>query len=394
MTRHTDLAAADHQRADVVVIGAGQAGLSAGYHLLRRSFTGVPINPATPTNPTGPTGSVEADTGRSFVILDGEDRPGGAWLHRWPSLTMATVNGIFDLPGLAQPTFEPNTPARQAVPEYFAAFEHQVPLPILRPVRVTSVSRLDDAPDGELLVRTDRGAWRTRAVINATGTWTNPTLPQYPGRQSFTGRQLHTKDYRNLEEFAGQRVAIVGGGISAVQQLEEISRVAQVFWYTRREPVFRSGEFDPQVQGREVIAAVTADVEAGRRTGSVVSYTGLAWTPDAVTARERGVLRRRPMFTRIEPDGVRNADGSFTAVDTILWATGFRAALGHLDPLRLQNEHGGVELRGTAVAADPRIHLVGFGPSQSTVGANRAGRDAVRALLPIVEQDGAGLGAR
>jgi hypothetical protein len=130
-----------------------------------------------------------------------------------------------------------------------------------------------------------------------------------------------------------------------------------------------------------VIAKVTADVEAGRPAGSIVSYTGLLWTPYALAAKERGALERRPMFTAIEPYGVREADGTFTSVNAILWATGFRAALDHLDPLGLRNERGGIRLTGTQVAGEPRVHLVGFGPSQSTVGANRAGREAVSALV-------------
>jgi hypothetical protein len=213
--------------------------------------------------------------------------------------------------------------------------------------------------------------------VNATGTWTNPVRPAYPGQETFLGRQLHTSDYESLDEFAGHRVAVVGGGISALQQLEEISRVAWTAWYTRREPVFLPGEFDHETIGRDTIAKVVADVEAGHRTGSVVSYTGLAWTPYALAARDRGALDRRPMFTAIEPHGVREADGSFTSVDVILWATGFRAALSHLDPLDLTNAEGGITMRGTRVQSDHRIHLIGFGPSQSTVGANRAGRDAV-----------------
>ena len=126
---------------------------------------------------------------------------------------------------------------------------------------------------------------------------------------------------------------------------------------------------------------MTADVEAGRPTRSVVSYTGLAWTPYALAAKARGALERRPMFASIEPRGVREADGTYTAVDAILRATGFTPALSHLDPLHLRNDAGGIELRGTQVATDPRVHLVGFGPSQSTVGANRAGRAAVNALV-------------
>ncbi|MEU4424503.1 FAD-dependent oxidoreductase [Actinoplanes sp. NPDC024001] len=343
------------QRTTVTVIGAGQAGLSAAYHLQRRGL------------------------GDSFVVLDADARPGGAWQHRWAALRMETVNGIFDLPGMPQPAVDPRESSSSAVPRYFAAYERALALPVLRPVRVRAVRRAGE----DLLVETDRGDWLTRAVINATGTWTNPVLPRYPGAASFRGRQLHTRDYVDAAEFAGQRVAVVGGGISAVQQLEEISRVATTFWYTRREPVFID-EFRPEHEGRATIAKVIADVEAGRPTGSVVSYTGLGWTGYARAAQQRGALRRRPMFTAIEPFGVREADGTRTEVDVILWATGFKAALAHLEPLGLRGPLGGIPMRGTQVAAEPRIHLIGYGPSQSTVGANRAGREAVAALQRTV----------
>lgn len=152
--------------------------------------------------------------------------------------------------------------------------------------------------------------------------------------------------------------------------------------------MFRDGPFDPEVKGRKIIARVTAAAEAGDPTGSIVSYTDLAWVPYAVRARERGALERRPMFTSIEPTGVREADGTFTPVDVILWATGFRPALSHLDPLELRNERGGITVRGTRVADEPRVHLIGFGPSQSTVGANRAGRDAARELDTLLRGTG------
>lgn len=355
----------EERRATVVVIGAGQAGLSAAYHLKRRGFSSaLAAHASTPT----------------FVVLDGNAAPGGAWRFRWPSLHMATVNGIFDLPWFPKPPIDPDEESRTAVPRYFADFEAFAELPILRPVQVSAVRRADDRPDGDLLIETDDGRWRARAIINASGTWGNPVLPHYPGQQTFRGRLLHSKDYVDASEFAGQRVAIVGGGISAVQQLEELSRQADTFWYTRTEPVFSDGEFEPESTGRETITKVTADVEAGLPSGSIVSYTGLHWSEYARAAQARGALARRPMFTRIEPTGVVEADGSLTTVDAILWATGYRPDLRHLDPLGLRNDQGGIAVRGTEVVADHRIHLIGFGPSQSTVGANRAGRDAAAAL--------------
>lgn len=89
------------------------------------------------------------------------------------------------------------------------------------------------------------------------------------------------------------------------------------------------------------------------------------------------------MFAEITTDGVRWADGSVQAADVILWCTGFRSALDHLAPLRLRKPGGGITMTGrlaTQVAADPRVHLLGYGPSASTIGANRAGRAAAQEI--------------
>ncbi len=106
------------------------------------------------------------------------------------------------------------------VPEYFADYEREFTLDVRRPVHVAAVR--DDASD--LLVETDHGTWTTRALINATGTWTRPFVPRYPG--TFAGRQLHVAEYRGPAEFAGLRVVVVGGGTSAVQLLIEIAAMA------------------------------------------------------------------------------------------------------------------------------------------------------------------------
>jgi cation diffusion facilitator CzcD-associated flavoprotein CzcO len=340
---------------DVVVVGAGQAGLSSAYHL--------------------------RSTGLDFAVLDADRAPGGAWQHRWPTLRMATVNGIFDLPGMHFPPPPPDEPAADAVPAYFAAFEREFGLEVQRPVAVTAVR---DAGDGRLLVESDHGTWTTRALINATGTWTRPFVPYYPGQETFRGRQLHTAHYRGPAEFAGKRVVIVGGGVSAVQLMVEIADVAaSTTWVTRRPPVFRDGPFTPD-HGREVVATVDARVRAGLPPGSIASASELAWTPLLREARDRGLLVRRPMFDQIVPAGVRWRDGTARDADVILWCTGFRPALDHLAPLRLRGPRGGIVMDGTRVVADPRIHLVGYGPSASTVGANRAGRAAVRELRALL----------
>ncbi|WP_243855165.1 NAD(P)-binding domain-containing protein [Diaminobutyricimonas sp. TR449] len=352
--------------ADVVVIGAGQAGLSAAYHLRRSGFEPVTLEGREPE--------------RSYVVLDAEDGPGGAWRHRWQSLRMATVNGISDLPGIAKPDVDPDEPSSQFLTRYFGDYERELELGVIRPVTVSAVRREDAEPDGRLLVESSAGMFSARAVINATGTWTKPFWPVYPGQFTFLGRQLHTKEYVAASEFAGEHVVVVGGGISAVQLLDEISRVATTTWVTRREPVWRDDEFDNKA-GHDAVALVEERVRQGLPPQSVVSVTGLIWTPALRAAAARGVLERHPMFTRIEPDGVRMADGSFQPASVILWATGFRAALDHLAPLHLRAPGGGIVMDRTRVEIEPRVHLIGYGPSSSTIGANRAGRAAVSEII-------------
>lgn len=347
-------------KVDVVVIGAGQAGLSSAYHLSRR---GLPPH-------------------RGFVVLDQALRAGGAWQHRWPSLTLSTVNRIHDLPGMP---FEEavktkgDVQAAVAVPEYFAAYEKKYTLPVYRPVKVTVVCGRDE----RFVVETDVMDVSARGIINATGTWETPYIPEYPGADRFRGRTMHTKDFRTADEFAARHVVVVGAGISAIQLLDEISQVTSTTWVTRRPPAFREGPFD-EAAGRAAVRLVEERVRAGLPPQSVVSVTGLPLSPRIIAMRERGVLHRLPMFSEITEDGVRWPDGTFRAADVILWCTGFRSSLDHLAPLLLREEGGGITMTGrlaTQVAKDPRIHLVGYGPSASTIGANRAGGAAAQELM-------------
>ena len=350
---------------DVVVIGAGQAGLSTAYHLRRRGF--VPARAA-------------AASDSSFVVLDANGAPGGAWQHRWSSLRMATVNGIHELPGFDVPAADPSARARDVLPDYFADYERRFDLGVERPVSVRAVRRGDADPHGRLLVETDAHTWAARFVVTATGTWTRPFLPRYPGQNQFGGRQLHTAGYVSADEFAGKRVLVVGAGVSGVQLLEEISHVADVFWMTRREPEWIDGEFDVPARVA-AIAGVEERVRQGLPPGSVISVTGMHWTPWARAAQARGILERLPMFERIEKDGVRMPDGSLLAVDVILWATGFRPALEHLVPLHLRTPEGGFRVSESRSLDEPRLFFVGYGPSASTVGANRAGRAVATAIV-------------
>ncbi|MGC4935710.1 NAD(P)-binding domain-containing protein [Gordonia sp. DT30] len=367
---------------DVLVIGGGQAGLSAAYFLDRFGLGG------------------------RYQVLDRSPHPGGAWQYRWPTLTLAGANHVHDLPGYglveALGVDCDQFPAATAVPDYFGRYEDKFGLTVRRPVRVNSVHHDGDGFRAHIAAPTAgpgsprASAVTARALINATGTWDRPFIPHIPGIADFGGRQLHTHDYTGPGEFAGKRVLVVGAGISAIGLLIEIAREAPgvtTFWCSRTEPYFRPGPFNP-AEGRAAVARVEERVRAGLPPTSVVSVTGLSRTPAIAAAQRDGILAWRPMFTRITETGVcwdrggpDTPAGTELDVDVIFWNTGFRSALDHLAPLHLRAPGGGITMTGrlaTTVAADPRVQLLGYGPSASTIGANRAGREAARNVAEIL----------
>jgi len=348
-------------KTDIIVIGAGQAGLSSAYFLKQQ-------------------GLIE---GHGFVIVDQSPQPGGAWQYRWPSLTLSTVNGVHDLPGLSfsstTDSLASDVKASTAVPHYFAEYEKKFDFHVYRPVKTNLVCNRGD----RFRIETDHGLFSARGIINATGSWESPYIPYYPGSELFEGVQLHTKDYHSAEDFAGKHVIVVGGGISAIQLLDEISMVTKTTWVTRNEPNFLEGPWLEEA-GRAAVQKVEERVREGLPPGSIVSVTGIPLTPAIEQMKARGVLNRQPMFSKITSKGVQWQDGRHTNADVILWCTGFRSALDHLAPLMLRENNDGILMGGrlaTQVVKDPRIHLVGYGPSASTVGANRAGRAATTELI-------------
>lgn len=350
----------------VVVIGAGQAGLSAAYYLQRQG-----LRPS-----------------QDFLVLDANTGPGGAWRHRWDSLTFGTAHNIHDLPAMELGIPDPTEPASSVVARYYGSYEREFGLKVRRPVRVQEVT---EEASGWLRIHTDSGTWTTRLLINATGTWDRPYWPFYPGRELFQGRQLHTHDFVSAEEFRNKNVVVVGAGTSAVQFLLQLNDAgARTTWVTRRPPLFTDRTFDAE-WGRDVERKVHERTKAGLPPSSVVSVTGLPLTEQYRAGIDAGILRSQGPLRRITATGIELDDGTSVPADAILWATGFRAALDHLKPLKLREPGGGIRMDGVRVLKDDRVLLVGYGASASTLGATRAGRaaaiQAVRQLTGAQEQE-------
>lgn len=341
---------------DVVVIGAGQAGLAAGYFLRR--------------------------AGLSFAILDDQPGPGGAWSHAWESLTLFSPAQWSSLPGWPMPDVpQGEYPPRDAVIAYLAAYEARYQLPLRRPVRVHGVQ----SEDARLLVLTDGDALAARAVISATGTWSHPFIPEIPGRPMFQGRQIHSSAYRRPGEFAGQSVLVVGGGNSGAQIMAEVSRMAaHCLWITEREPVFLPDDVDGRVLFERASARWQAEREGRPPPPAQGGLGNVVVVAPVREARARGALGSVRAFTRLTATEAVWPDGTRVGADAIIWCTGFRAALDHLAPLGLVGDNGRVVVspEGQA-AAEPRLWLLGYGDwtgmaSATLAGVTRAARQAVQ----------------
>jgi len=281
---------------EFAVIGAGQAGLAAGYFLKR--------------------------AGAEFLILDGAKHVGGSWPHYYDSLELFSPVRYSVLPGLAMPGDPFAYPRRDDIVRYLQAYAATYALPVRLGVRTDAVEA-DDL--GFRLRQSDGTILAARKLIVATGAFGAPSLPQIEGSAGFSGRIMHSSDYRNPAPFERQRVVVVGAGNSAVQIAVELAEKADVTLAVRN-PI----RYLPQkVFGRDVHWWFD---KLGLNRRNLFSDHGVPVVDDG---RYRRAIREgrpgsRPMFEKFSEDGVVWKDGAREKIDLVIFATGFRAAMGFL----------------------------------------------------------------
>lgn len=356
----------------MLLIGGGQAALSVAYFLRR--------------------------LGIDFLMLDDQSQAGGSWNHTWDSLRLFSPREYSSLPGwmLQQPS-DANTqnsayPHRNEVIRYFAEYEQRYHLPIQRSVQVKEVRRHGRG----FTVHADAGTWSAAVVVSCTGTWGHPVVPSYAGSSDFQGVQLHSAFYHNPSRFIQQRVMVVGGGNSGAQLLAELSLVtSQTIWVTKVEPTFLPDDVDGRVLFQEATRRLHASQAAGSgAAGSVTPGPTLAdivMTDSVKAARDRGVLHSVRPFASFTREGVRWMDGCESALDAVVWCTGFRPVLDHLQPLGILTAERRVKLQGTQVADVPGLWLVGYGDwngfgSASLIGVQRYARSTATEIQQYLER--------
>ncbi|MDH0894973.1 MULTISPECIES: NAD(P)/FAD-dependent oxidoreductase [unclassified Pseudomonas] len=327
------------QTFDAIVIGAGQAGLAAGWHLRQQ--------------------------GLDFLILDEQQRPGGNWHNYYDSLKLFSPAAYSSLPGMAFPGEAKHYPLRHEVVRYLEDYAKRFQLPIRPNTRVSAVRR-DEA--GFSVDSADGQHFLTKALIVASGGFSRPYIPSIPGLDSFGGTRLHSAQYRNSAGFEGQRIVVVGAANSAVQIAHELAQVAQVT-LASREAI----RFMPQ-------RTLGADFH------DWLKWTGLGnsrWLSDQSTpvlddgtyrrALKAGRYSQRPMFQQVTPTGIVWADGQEERIDSLIFATGFRPNLPFLEGLPVMDDRGDVLQRHGIATRVPGLYFVGLPKQRNFASATLRG---------------------
>jgi putative flavoprotein involved in K+ transport len=283
-------------RYEVVVVGAGQAGLAMGY-LLRRQ-------------------------GRRVVTLERAGQIAPAWRERWDSLTLFTPRRYSGLPGRPFPGDSDGYPTRDEVIAYLDRYAETFELPI---ELNSEVKRLDLGDEGRFRLEVDGRTITADQVVVATGPFQTPYVPNLGERLADDVFQTHAVGYRRPDEVPPRTTLVVGGGNTGFQIAKELSATHKVTLSvgSRQKPL-------PQrLLGRDLFWWLTKarilDKSVDSRLGRKLSTrdTLIGSSPRELKKRYRVELKPRV----VDADGhrMRFEDGSELEVGAVIWATGYRS---------------------------------------------------------------------
>ncbi len=350
----------------VYVIGAGPAGLAAAAAL--KSW------------------------GVDATVLEKSEHVGNAWRNHYDRLHLHTTRGLSKLPGLAIPREVGRWVARDDVVRYLEAYAAHHDLRIEHGVEVTRLDResrehRENYEGRTWTVTTDEGERTADAVVVATGYNHTPHLPDWPGRDGFTGQVVHASRYRNPAPYAGQDVLVVGVGNTGAEIAQDLAEggAASVHLAVRTAPHIvprNQGPWAAQYTGLLVRHLPTALVDAlcvpvRKASFPDLSHLGLP-IPEVglatrvaqgaipvqdvglVAAVQAGTVQVVGPIDRFDGGEVVLADGARLTPDVVLAATGYRRALepvvGHLGVLGAQ----GKPIATSGRPAAPGLYFTGF----------------------------------
>lgn len=350
-------------RYETVVIGAGQAGLSAGYHLAQR--------------------------GKPFVILDAADRVGGSWLNRWDSLALFTPASRNCLPGVkfgGGYTF----PSKDTMVAYLEGYAERFGLPIRLGTRVDGLFREGNG----YRVTAGTESFEADNVILATGVHRVPKVPDFAGELSPGIVQLNTGNYRNPGQLQPGTVLIVGAGNSGAEIGVEVGKTHKVLLSGRNVgylPIEMRGW-----QGKLLFPLIwwmwehvlTEDKKPGRK----VQAQALEGHGEfLIRQKEKDLIavgiERVPRIAGVVDGRPQTEDGELLDVANVIWCTGFRPDFGWIDLPGLDST-GRIATERGCVTGQPGLYVLGqefqYMFNSHTVGG--VGKDAAYVVRQIASR--------
>ena len=345
------------ERISTIVIGAGQAGLSVGYHLAR---LGVP-----------------------FLILEAGDRVGDVWRARWDSLRLFTPARFDGLDGLRFPASPYTFPTKNEMADYLENYARHFNLPVRTGMQVDRVERV-----GDHFVVTARGQqFEADNVVVAMAVFQKPMVPPLSAQLDPQIVQVHSIDYRNPAQLRAGDVLIAGAGNSGAEIAVEVARTHQV-WLAGRDvghiPFNISGLparlFLAQLMLRVVFHRVlTVDTPVGRKVRPNAIHKGGPLIRQKPADLDALGVQRVPRVARVQNGKPVLADERILDVANVIWCTGFHPGFSWID-LPIFDEHGEPRHEKGIVTEVPGLYFVGlhFQYALSSTMIHGVGRDAQR----------------
>ncbi|PTE09056.1 flavin-containing monooxygenase [Mesorhizobium helmanticense] len=353
------------EHVDVVVIGAGQNGLSVGYHLARK--------------------------GVNFVILEARERVGDIWRSRWDSLRLFTPARFDGLIGMPFPAARYSFPTKDEMADYLEAYAKKFSLPVRTGVKVDEVTRSGD----RYIVTSGRTRYVANHVVAAASSYQKPKIPDFAASLDPSIRQFHSGAYKNPSPLNAGSVLLVGASNSGAEIAMDLARTHQV-WLAGRHPgnipVAYNGYFAMRLVLPIVFRIVfhrllTVDTPMGRKAKPGQLAHGLPLIRVKPSDLDAAGVRRVSRVAGVSDGKPLLDDGQVLDVSNVIWCTGFRAGLDWIK-LPIFDENGRVkQYRGT-VEGEPGLYVCGlhFQHSTSSTMIHGAARDAGYVADKIAER--------
>jgi putative flavoprotein involved in K+ transport len=363
------------ERIDTVVIGAGQAGLSAGYHLAKR--------------------------GMPFLILDADERIGDHWRDRWDSLRLYSPARYDALPGRRFPAPSSHWPTGREMGDYLEAYARWFELPVRSG---TWVDRVEPADSGFVVTTGDGARLAARHVIVATGPFREPNIPGFAGELDPSIRQLHSHEYRNPDQLADGPVLVVGLSHSGADIAFEAAKAGHrtiLSGKSHGQMPIRVTDSKPAMLGWPVVEFVfghilTMRTPMGRKMRPEIRKGGGPLLRVRLGDLDRAGVERHDDRTVGVQEGLPVlADGTVLDVANVVWATGYRPDYSFIAAPIVGDDGWPVEERGVSPTV-PGLYFLGvpFQFAFSSMLVAGAGRDAKFVVDRIAERVRATAAAR